>query len=304
MPVDPQATTEVTAFRWVPDFAEGLVRDLRIRWALEEIGRPYRVKLLDAMNPRPADYFHEQPFGQVPAYRDEAVQLFESGAILIHLGLGDERLLPSDESGRGRAIAWLIAALNSVEPMIFELVNIDIFNRGQDWAKERRPQVVEKIEERLRLLAEALGERDVEPVVERDVLAQRPGAIEQADVCRATHRQVGKIAQRRGCVARGQVLARDRTPQDVSDLRVDEVRGPQPTRVLGQLCADRLHALESREVLHDDRGVEHRHYGSRRSRSTDTIASVRRPDAPRSRMRRSISSSAGSDAAISRSRLT
>ncbi|MDQ3144177.1 MAG: glutathione S-transferase family protein [Pseudomonadota bacterium] len=160
MPVDPQATTEVTAFRWVPDFAEGLVRDLRIRWALEEIGRPYRVKLLDAMNPRPADYFHEQPFGQVPAYRDEAVQLFESGAILIHLGLGDERLLPSDESGRGRAIAWLIAALNSVEPMIFELVNIDIFNRGQDWAKERRPQVVEKIEERLRLLAEALGERD------------------------------------------------------------------------------------------------------------------------------------------------
>jgi glutathione S-transferase len=160
MPVDPNASAEITAFRWVPSFAEGVVRDLRIRWALEEIGRPYKVRLLDALNPRPADYFQEQPFGQVPAYRDEEVRLFESGAILIHLGLGDERLLPTDANGRGRAIAWLIAALNSVEPMIFELVNIDIFNRGQDWTRERRPQVVEKIEARLKLLADALGDRE------------------------------------------------------------------------------------------------------------------------------------------------
>ncbi len=160
MPLDPNGSAEVTAFRWVPDFAAGLVRDLRIRWALEEIGRPYRVRLLDAMNPRPADYFQEQPFGQVPAYRDGQVRLFESGAILIHLGLSDERLLPADENGRMRGIAWLIAALNSVEPMIFELVNIDIFNRGQDWTRERRPQVVEKIEARLKLLADALGDKD------------------------------------------------------------------------------------------------------------------------------------------------
>jgi glutathione S-transferase len=160
MPIDPDAMVEITAFSWVPEFAQGLVRDLRIRWALEEIDRPYRVRLLDALNPRPADYFHEQPFGQVPAYRDDEVQLFESGAILIHLGLGDERLLPGDAEGRGRAIAWLIAALNSVEPMIFELINIDIFNRGQDWTRERRPQVVERIEARLQLLAEALDDRD------------------------------------------------------------------------------------------------------------------------------------------------
>ena len=85
MPVDPQADTEITAFRWVPPFAAGLVRDLRIRWALEEIERPYKVRLLDAMHPRPHEYFAEQPFGQVPAYRDQTVQLFESGAILIHL---------------------------------------------------------------------------------------------------------------------------------------------------------------------------------------------------------------------------
>ena len=160
MPVDSTASAEVTAFRWVPDFAAGLVRDLRIRWALEEIGRPYRVRLLDALNPRPADYFAEQPFGQVPAYRDEQVQLFESGAILIHLGLQDERLLPGDLNRRMRAIAWLIAGLNSVEPMLFELIAIDIFNRGQDWTKERRPQVVEKIEARLKLLSDALGDDD------------------------------------------------------------------------------------------------------------------------------------------------
>ena len=133
MPLDPGAATEITAFRWVPDFAAGLVRDLRIRWALEEIERPYRVRLLDALNPRPAEYFQEQPFGQVPAYRDERVRLFESGAILIHLGQEEERLLPIDRNERMRAVAWLISALNSVEPMIFELVNIDIFNRGQEW---------------------------------------------------------------------------------------------------------------------------------------------------------------------------
>ena len=160
MPIDPGADVEITAFRWVPEFAQGLVRDLRIRWALEQIDRPYRVRLLDAMNPRPAEYFCEQPFGQVPAFKDGEVHLFESGAILIHLGLQDERLLPGDLNERMRAVAWLIAALNSVEPMIFELINIDIFNRGQDWTKERRPQVVEKIEARLGLLSEALGDQD------------------------------------------------------------------------------------------------------------------------------------------------
>jgi glutathione S-transferase len=160
VPVDASAEIEISAFRWVPPFAAGLVRDLRIRWALEEIGRDYRVRLLDAMNPRPEEYFAEQPFGQVPIYRDSEVQLFESGAILIHLGLKDEHLLPADQNGRMRGIAWLIAALNSIEPMIFELINIDIFNAGQDWTKERRPQVVEKIQARLKLLADALDDKE------------------------------------------------------------------------------------------------------------------------------------------------
>ena len=160
MPVDPNADIEITAFRWVPEFAAGLVRDSRIRWALEETEKPYRVRLLDATNPRPHEYFAEQPFGQVPAYRDDEVQLFESGAILIHLGLKDERLLPREIEPRMRGIAWLVAALNSVEPMFFELITIDIFGKGQAWTQERRPQVLERIRARLALLAEALGDRD------------------------------------------------------------------------------------------------------------------------------------------------
>ena len=160
MPVDPNATAEITAFRWVPDFAAGLVRDLRIRWALEEIERPYRVRLLDATNPRPAEYFLEQPFGQVPAYRDEQVRLFESGAILLHLAIEDERLLPLDRNQRMRSVAWMIAALNSIEPIILQLLAIDIFNQGQEWTKERRPQVVEFLETRLGKLSDALGDKE------------------------------------------------------------------------------------------------------------------------------------------------
>ena len=160
MPLDPNADAEITAFRWVPPFAAGLVRDLRIRWALEEIERPYKVRLLDALHPRPHEYFAEQPFGQVPAYRDKDVQLFESGAILIDLGVNDERLMPTERNARMRAVAWLIAALNSVEPTFFELISIDIFNKGEAWTKERRPQVVERIQARLALLAEALGDQD------------------------------------------------------------------------------------------------------------------------------------------------
>ena len=160
MPVDPNATAEITAFRWVPDFAAGLVRDLRIRWALEEIERSYRVRLLDATNPRPAEYFLEQPFGQVPSYRDDQVQLFESGAILLHLAIEDERLLPFDRNPRMRSVAWMIAALNSIEPIILQLLAIDVFNRGQEWTKERRPQVVEFLEARLGKLSDALGDKE------------------------------------------------------------------------------------------------------------------------------------------------
>ena len=160
MPVDSTANAEVTAYRWVPDFAQGLVRDLRVRWALEEIDRPYRVRLLDVTRPRPEEYFCEQPFGQVPAYRDDEVQLFESGAILIHIGLRDERLLPSDHAQKMRAIAWVIASLNSVEPAIFPLLMINVFNKGEAWTEEARPKFMERLDSRLKCVSNALGDRE------------------------------------------------------------------------------------------------------------------------------------------------
>jgi glutathione S-transferase len=160
MPVDSTASSEVTAYRWVPDFAQGLVRDLRVRWALEEIDRPYRVRLLDVTKPRPDEYFCEQPFGQVPAYRDDEVQLFESGAILIHLGLQDERLLPADHAQRMRAIAWLIASLNSVEPAIFPLLMINVFNKGEPWTEEARPKFLGRLNSRLKCMSDALGDKE------------------------------------------------------------------------------------------------------------------------------------------------
>jgi glutathione S-transferase len=160
MAIDPSAPVRISAFRWVPDFARGQVRDLRVRWALEEAGIPYAVRKLDAMVERPADYFAEQPFGQVPSYRDDEVQLFESGAIVLHVGEGCEALLPRDAPGRARAIAWSFAALNSVEPLIMQLAAIDLFHQGADWARERRPEVVKLIEGRLDRLVDWLEGRD------------------------------------------------------------------------------------------------------------------------------------------------
>src|SRR5688572_32129242 len=104
MPVAPNADIEITAFKFVPEFAQGLVRDLRARWVLEEAGLDYRVRLLDQQ--RPPEYLLEQPFDQVPAFRDGEVQIFETGAIAQYVGEKDERLLPRDPQGRYRAIQW------------------------------------------------------------------------------------------------------------------------------------------------------------------------------------------------------
>jgi glutathione S-transferase len=159
MPVDPNASVRISAFNWVPPFAQGHVRDLRPRWAFEEAGISYAVRKLDATTGRPAEYYEEQPFGQVPSYHDEAVSLFESGAIVLHIGRDCDTLLPRDPAARARATAWLIAALNSVEPYVMQLATIDIFAAGEDWTKQRRPQVVEMIGQRLSRLADALGDK-------------------------------------------------------------------------------------------------------------------------------------------------
>jgi glutathione S-transferase len=159
MPVDPNAPVRISAFNWVPPFAQGHVRDLRPRWALEEASIPYAVRKLDARAERPADYFQEQPFGQVPSYHDEALSLFESGAIVLHIGRDCETLLPADPAARARSTAWLIAALNSVEPFLMQLATIDIFAAGEEWARLRRPGVIEMIDKRLSRLSDALGDK-------------------------------------------------------------------------------------------------------------------------------------------------
>lgn len=159
MPVDRNAPLEITAFQWVPDFAQGFVRDLRPRWACEEIGLAYAERLIDVQH-RPADHFRKQPWGQVPVIDDGGIELFESGAILLHLGEKDERLMPRDRQGRAHTISWLFAAFNSVEPLMFELGNVDIFAKDEAWAKLRRPSLIDWCEQRLDRLATALDARD------------------------------------------------------------------------------------------------------------------------------------------------
>ncbi|HET9811226.1 MAG TPA: glutathione S-transferase family protein [Sphingomicrobium sp.] len=158
MPVNPDAEIEITAFRWVPDFAKGVVRDLRARWALEEAGLDYRVRLLDQQ--RPPEYLLEQPFDQVPILRDRDVQIFESGAIVQYIGEKSEALLPRDLQGRYRAIQWTYAALNSVEPALFNLVLIDVFHAGEEWAKLRRPGAEEFARLKLKRVSDWLGHKE------------------------------------------------------------------------------------------------------------------------------------------------
>lgn len=153
-------TVEITGYDWVPDFAKGFVRDIRPRWACEEIGLPYRTRLIDVTN-KPQAFFAEQPWGQVPVFKDEdGVALFESGAILLHIGERDERLLPRDPQARASTIAWLFAAYNSVEPVMMEIGNVDLFAKGEEWARLRRPSLMEHAGERLDRLSAALADRE------------------------------------------------------------------------------------------------------------------------------------------------
>jgi glutathione S-transferase len=146
-------TIEVTAFRWVPPFAQGYVRDLRVRWALEEAGLPYEATLIDRQVQASDAYRKWQPFGQVPAYRDDGVELFESGAIVLYIAARSEALSPGDEAGRARAMAWVIAALNSVEPHVQNLVHLGVFHAGKAWAKESRPHAEAMLNGRLEALS-------------------------------------------------------------------------------------------------------------------------------------------------------
>lgn len=147
----------VTAFKWVPEFARGQVRDLRVRWALEEAGVPYRTRLLAQGDQDNPDYRALQPFGQVPVFEENGLVLFESGAIVLHIGEWSGALLPKEPGARARAVQWLMAALNSIEPSIMNIAAIDLFFANEEWAKLRRPGALEFVRSRLAALSNSLG---------------------------------------------------------------------------------------------------------------------------------------------------
>jgi glutathione S-transferase len=155
---------EITALRSVPDGAKGLVRDIRVRWALEEAGLSYTVRKLDMRwdlrDERPAEYLAQNPFGQVPVYREGEVTMFETGAIALHVGESSEALLPRDSHGRGRAMSWVIAALNSVEPDLWSYATLNFFYADQDWTALARPIFEANARKRLEPLAAYLADKE------------------------------------------------------------------------------------------------------------------------------------------------
>ncbi len=149
----------VSAFKWVPAFAQGSVRDIRVRWALEEAGLAYDDHLIGPDDQSTPAYRALQPFGQVPAYRDGEVEMFESGAIVLWIAEHSDQLMPADPAGRAMVMTWLFAASNSIEPWVGQLAGIDLFHADKAWAKERRPEVEGFVRRRLADLQTALGER-------------------------------------------------------------------------------------------------------------------------------------------------
>lgn len=149
----------VSAFKWVPDFARGQVRDLRVRWALEEAGLPYRTRLVSMEEHESPAYRALQPFGQVPVFEEDGFALFESGAIVLYVGERSEALLPKDAHARARATQWLVAALNSIEPFVMNVAMLDLLYAGEEWAKQHRPDAVALLLKRLGDLSTALGDK-------------------------------------------------------------------------------------------------------------------------------------------------
>jgi glutathione S-transferase len=149
----------ISAFKWVPEFARGQVRDLRARWALEEAGLPYQTRLLEQGDQDKPEYRALQPFGQVPILEEDGLVLFESGAIALQIAERSEALLPKEAAARARAMQWLIAALNSIEPFVMNVALIDSFYAQEEWAKLRRPGAVEFVQKRLLALSRALGDK-------------------------------------------------------------------------------------------------------------------------------------------------
>ncbi|GGA44461.1 glutathione S-transferase family protein [Dyella nitratireducens] len=153
-------TITITAFERSPDGGKGLARDTRVRWALEEAGQPYEVRLVPHQAMKEPEHLRLHPFGQIPTYEEGDLVLFESGAIIFHIASHHAGLLPDDANARARAITWMFAALNSVEPPILELVIVRFVEGDKPWSKERLPLVADRIRHRLGQLSVRLGDAD------------------------------------------------------------------------------------------------------------------------------------------------
>jgi glutathione S-transferase len=153
-------TPTITAFERSPDRGKGLARDMRVRWALEEVGQPYDVRLLSFSEMKESAHRMLHPFGQIPTYEEGDLALFESGAIVFHIAERHAGLLPDDANARARAIAWMFAALSTVEPPIVERSMAVLFERDKSWYAERLPVLEDRVCVRLRELSSRLGDAD------------------------------------------------------------------------------------------------------------------------------------------------
>ena len=153
-------TIVITAFERSPDGGLGLARDTRVRWALEEVGQPYEVRLVSLQAKTEPTHLRLHPFGLIPTYEEGDLALFETGAIILHIAEHHQGLFSDDADARARAITWMFAALNTVEPPILELVTAKILEGDRPWAEERLPLVKDRIRDRLVQLSARLGDAD------------------------------------------------------------------------------------------------------------------------------------------------
>ncbi len=153
-------TIIITAFERSPDGGKGLARDTRVRWALEEVGQPYEVRLVSFRAMKEPAHLALHPFGKIPTYEEGDLVLFETGAIVLHIAEHHAGLLPKDANARARAITWIFAALNTVEPPILEFANARLLEGDKPWNKERLPLVADRVRDRLKPLSIRLGNAD------------------------------------------------------------------------------------------------------------------------------------------------
>ena len=153
-------TITITAFERSPDGGQGLARDTRVRWALEEVGQPYEVRPVSFRALQEPVHLALHPFGQIPTYEEGDLALFETGAIVLHIAERHPGLLPEDSDARARAISWMFAAVNTVEPPILELANAKLLEGDKPWSKERLPLVEDRVRDRLKQLSARLRDAD------------------------------------------------------------------------------------------------------------------------------------------------